>query len=327
MSAPVLNMASRVATRLLPAARQQRLTILIYHRVLPQPDPMRPDEPTVEVFDWQMRVLRHAFNPLSLMEAVEALAAGTLPERAVCVTFDDGYADNETCALPILQKYQIPASVFVSTGFLNGGRMFNDSVIEAVRGFTSDSLDLRDLGLEVYPLVDWPARLRCAEQILHAIKHLEPHERSAVVAQITRDSTALPEDLMMTDAQVRNLADNGVYIGAHTVNHPILASTAAVQARAEIAQSKQQLEELLQRPVQAFAYPNGKPGADYRPEHRDMVGELGFDTALATHWGAAVAASDPLQLPRFTPWDRTQWRFMLRLLLNYRRLDPLLGSS
>ena len=132
---------------------------------------------------------------------------------------------------------------------------------------------------------------------------------------------------MMTDEQVRNLADNGIYIGAHTINHPILASTDDAQARNEIAGSKRQLEAILQRPVEAFAYPNGKPGPDYGVAHRDMVRELGFSVALSTHWGAAVSASDPLQLPRFTPWDRTEGRFMLRLLLNYRQIDPLVQTA
>jgi hypothetical protein len=68
--------------------------------------------------------------------------------------------------------------------------------------------------------------------------------------------------------------------------------------------------------VRLFAYPNGKPGRDYSREHVDMVRELGFEAAVSTAWGVGHAASDPYQLPRFTPWDKTPGRFALRLLHN-----------
>ena len=118
---------------LLRTAGKQRLSILIYHRVLQSPDPLRPGEPIVDEFRQRMNLLRRYFNPLPLVEAIDRLQAGELPERAVCVTFDDGYADNESVALPILKKSGIPATVFVATGFLNGGQMWNDTVIESIR--------------------------------------------------------------------------------------------------------------------------------------------------------------------------------------------------
>ena len=65
-----------------------------------------------------------------------------------------------------------------------------------------------------------------------------------------------------------------------------------------------------------FAYPNGKPGEDYLPRDVALVRELGFDAAVSTAWGASGHGSDPFQLQRFTPWDRTKARFGLRLLRN-----------
>lgn len=304
----------------------QRLSVLIYHRVLPQTDPMRPAEPTVAEFDWQMRLLRAHFNPLPLVDAVERLQAGTLPENAISVTFDDGYADNERHALPVLQKYQIPATVFISTGFLNGGRMWNDSVIEVLRNCAGPELDLRELGLERYNVESPAQRLLAMDAILRAIKHRDPVERLDLVRQIERHASNLPEDLMLTDAQVRSLARANVTIGAHTVNHPILNSLDADRARAEIRESKQHLEALLQKPVEVFAYPNGRPEADYRVEHRDMVSELGFKAAVSTHWGVSTSQSDRLQLPRFTPWDRQELKFACRLLASYRWVDPLVAK-
>lgn len=318
-----LSLVAKLMPVVLGTAGKQRLSILIYHRVLPEPDPMRPDEPTVDVFTRQMRLLRDHFNPLPLLEAVEKMQAGTLPERAVCVTFDDGYADNEMHALPILKSYGIPAAVFVSTGFLNGGRMWNDSVIETLRVVAGDTLDLRDLHLGSFDTTTTAARLAAVERIIGVIKHLHPNDRMALVKQIEARVNGLPNDLMMTDQQVRSLASAGVTIGAHTVSHPILASVPDDIARAEMFDSKCYLEDLIQRDVELFAYPNGKPGTDYTAVHPGMVESLGFKTAVSTHWGVSTNQSDRFQLPRFTPWDRQSAKFAIRLLANYRRIDSL----
>jgi len=306
---------------------RRRLSILIYHRILAQPDPLRPGEPTAAQFDWQMRLLRKYFSPLPLAEAARRLRERSLPDRAVCVTFDDGYADNEQFALPILSKYRVPATVFVSTGFLNGGRMFNDTVIESIRYCKKPLLDLEDLGLGCFRLDSLGDRLNAISRILVTLKYRQTTERDALVAEIEQRSADLPADLMLSDQQVRKLASGGVDIGAHTVHPPILASLDDAIAREEILHSKSHLEKLLQREVVAFAYPNGRPGVDYTDTHRNMVTSLGFATAVATHWGVATTRSDPHQLPRFTPWDRQPTRFALRMLLNYRRADTLPDDS
>lgn len=322
-----VSLAAKLLPLLLNTNGKQRLSILIYHRVVPRIDPMRPNEPTVAQFDWQMRLLRDNFSPLPLVEAVDRLRAGTLPERAVCVTFDDGYADNELYAMPILKKYAVPATVFVSTGFLNGGRMWNDTVIEVCRNFDGNELDLGELGLGCYSLQSYPQRLAAVDNIIQRIRHLDPLARAALVHQIEKRVTALPDDLMLTDAQIQSLARNGVSIGAHTVNHPILCSVSSAIARSEIQDSKSHLEELLQEQIEVFAYPNGRPGVDYNEEHRDMVEALGFKAAVSTHWGVSTRQSDSLQLPRFTPWDRQELKFAIRLLYGYRQVDSLNASA
>jgi len=110
-----------------------RLSILIYHRVLPGPDPLNNWDPTAAEFESQIRALSRFFTPLALGEAVERLRKGTLPAHAACVTFDDGYRDNVDVALPILRRHGVPATFFIATGYLNGGRMWNDTVIESIR--------------------------------------------------------------------------------------------------------------------------------------------------------------------------------------------------
>ena len=89
------------------------------------------------------------FNVIPLLDAVRHSAAGTLPPRAACITFDDGYADNAEVALPILQRHKLHATFFVATGFLNGGRMWNDTIIELVRRAPDGVLDFSAFGLGV----------------------------------------------------------------------------------------------------------------------------------------------------------------------------------
>lgn len=303
---------------LLQTKKKQHVSILTYHRVLPEVDYMRPLEPTVSDFEWQMELLSQHFNPLPLSDALAMLEYGELPERAVCVTFDDGYANNEEFALPILRQFGIPATVFVATDFLNGGRMWNDSVIEVLRIAEGDILDLSGVGLDLYPIGEIGERRKSAGTIIREIKHWPPEKRAAAVESMESMVGALPADMMMSDDQVRSLKGNGIEIGAHTKSHPILSTLDLDLSRQEVVESKQHLEEIIKGEVRYFAYPNGRPGIDYRTEHRDIVEIAGFEAAVSTNWGVVSELSDKWQLPRFTPWDNTPLRFMTRLLLNFR---------
>ncbi len=282
---------------------------------------MFPDEVEATRFDWQMRLLREHCSPIALGDAVHRLQSGALEPRSVAVTFDDGYADNATVALPILQRHGIPATFFVAPAFLEGGRMWNDSIIEAVRRATGPTLDLTDFGGGVAALGPGASLGPVAERIIRAVKHLPPADRASRVAALCeRVGARLPSDLMMTSAQVRTLHDAGMEIGAHTLTHPILRTLTDEQARAEIAGSRDVLQTITGGRVRAFAYPNGRPGDDYTDRDRDLVRSLGFDFALSTTWGVAGPRSDIFQLPRFTPWDRTPGRWLVRLMLAFRRL-------
>jgi len=296
-----------------------RLSILNYHRVHPQIDPINPGEIDVERFTWQMELVANNFNVFTLSEACELLGAGKLPERSLVITFDDGYADNVEIALPILNRYSLKATFFIATGFLDGGRMWNDTVIESFRCFPSGSLDLSEKGLGSYHLDGWSDRHDACSAVIQKIKHLPQPERQELVEWI---ASRAPEgagqgELMMRSEQVRQLHDNGMEIGGHTVTHPILKSIADTQAEDEIAKGRERLEEIISDEVKVFAYPNGKLGQDYLSRHRDMVERQGFKAAVSTEWGVSTSATDRFQLRRFTPWDSTPGRFMLRLIRNY----------
>lgn len=303
-----------------PGGSRGRHQTLIFHRVLAARDPLLPGEPDQADFDALVGMLKRHFTILPLAEAIALRATDQLPRASLSITFDDGYADNATRALPVLTAHGVHATFFVATGFLDGGRMWNDTVIETVRRLPEGTLDLSRLGLGTHPLTD-AQRPAVLHNVITAIKHLPAAKRAEKVAAISDLAKDLPDDLMMRSDQVKAMVAAGMEIGGHTVTHPILTRIDDNQARQEIADGKAHLEALLDQPIRLFAYPNGKPGQDYAPQHASIVRDLGFEAAVTTAPGVMTSASDPFQLPRFTPWDQTHPRFILRLLMNrYGRL-------
>jgi peptidoglycan/xylan/chitin deacetylase (PgdA/CDA1 family) len=319
LSAPqsfLLRLAGSIASGRGP---QASLLVLIFHRVMAQRDALIPSEPDAETFSSIVKLLGQHFNTLRLSDAVHKLATGTLPPRAVCITFDDGYANNCEVALPILAAHKTPATVFVAPGFLNGGRMFNDTIIEALRRAPAE-FDLSTEGLGVFKLGDLASRMRAAGEIILKLKHLNVDQRWDVAERIgSRCGAPLPDDLMMTDEQVRRLHKAGIEIGAHTMTHPILTRIDAQQAQKEIADSKAYLETLIGTPVTTFAYPNGRPMQDYDATHVEIVRASRFEFALSTAWGAATADSDRFQIPRIAPWDASAFRYTARIVRGFRQ--------
>lgn len=313
---------TRILPHMLAVDAGRRLSILVYHRVLPHTDALRPGIPDVATFNWQMELLARHFQPLSLDEALLRLKQDNLPARAVCVTFDDGYADNLIHALPVLQRWRIPATVYVSSGFLDGGRMWNDSVIDSFSHCTQGTVSLLDLGFESLDISSVEKRRQACYDVIARIKHLPPEQRLEEVRSIwsALGSPSLADDLMLTRQQLQELSAAGVEIGNHTVSHPVLSAVDDDTVLQELQGSSQDLEAVIQKAVRHFAYPNGIPEQDFEARHRQMIKELGFVSAVTTQWGVSGAMTDRWSLPRFTPWDQTPQRFAARLIMNMKSL-------
>ncbi len=313
----ILNGLKQIATLTSGPGKQKKLLVLIYHRVLDEPDFMRPGEVDKKVFTWHMELVAKYFNVLPLAEGLEKLKNDRLPARAVCITFDDGYADNYLNALPILQKFNLKATFFIATGYLNGGIMWNDKVIEAIRRITTDNFDLTALGLGQFSVVTQQEKTQTAQCIIKNIKHLDMEKRQRFANQIAASVKGIPTDLMMTDEQLINLYQAGMEIGGHTVTHPIMAKLNEQELEWEIAENKLVLEELLDIQVRFFAYPNGKPEQDYSSTQVQKIKYHNYQAAVSTQWGVADKDTDSFQLPRFTPWDDNPLKFMLRMCRIY----------
>jgi peptidoglycan/xylan/chitin deacetylase (PgdA/CDA1 family) len=292
----------------------------MYHRVLETTDPLLPTEPDAQRFAAEMDVVRSVGSVLPLSEAVERWKIGDLPPRALSITFDDGYANNLTVAARVLKERNLPATVFVATAYVGGGRMWNDTLIEAVR-MAQDHIDLSDVRLPKLAVRSVAEKRAAIQTILGALKYLPPDERSARAEDIAARVGLPPQSLMMSEEQIRQLGSHGIEVGAHTVTHPILKSVPTEQARREIVESRSTLQAIVQAPVTLFAYPNGGPNRDYDARHVELVRAAGYSAAVSTAWGAVRAGTDRYQMPRLLPWDRGPLRYAARLLRVYWEPD------
>lgn len=310
-----------------PAGERSRLSVFYFHRTPAEPDPLLPSEPDARMFDRILGWIGSQFRVLDPLEACDRLYDGTLPSRPAVISFDDGYRDNFTVAFPILQRHRMRAAFFVATGFLDGAMMFNDRVIEAVRRSSAGSITVADP--EGRP-VRLPAgsdieRRQAIDAILHAVKHLQPQLREERVAQLEHEAGTAPQRSdpaakMMDPDQVARLHRAGMRIGGHTRTHPILVKLDDGAARTEIDGGLEDLAGITGERPSLFAYPNGRRETDFDARHVGMLGESGVRFAFTTHPGVATREASKLELPRFTPWDRSKYRFAARAWLNARPL-------
>jgi peptidoglycan/xylan/chitin deacetylase (PgdA/CDA1 family) len=316
--------AQRIRYRFSPG-----VLILLYHRVIELPcDPYR-QAVTPQHFAEHLEVLKKCANVLPFAQAMEALRSGKLPHRAVVITFDDGYADNFYNANPLLERYDIPATVFVTSGYI--GKEYE---------FWWDELERLLLGSEPLPQKlnldvngksyhwelgeattyreeerkrdrtwcvwqqDAPPhpRLRFFREIYKLLQPFSIPEKKSLLEQLSVWIHAGPEGRIThrtLSADELVCLDKGglVEIGAHTVTHPVLSTLSIPNQQSEIQQSKADLENILGRPVRSLAYPHGSQG-DYTKATMAIAQKAGFDYACSTRFNLAWHNADRFQLPR-----------------------------
>lgn len=295
--------------------KENRLCIITYHRILEQEDPLLDSEPDAKSFYWQMKLLAEHFHVLPLSEAIRALQENRLPAKAICITFDDGYRSTHDVALPILQEFNLPATVFVTSAYLGEGNMWNDRIIDAIRQIPDGDFNLQEIEMGVQTIGNIADRKKILKKVNDGCKYLTPVKRLEVVDKLEKlTGNADAPGLMLTREMVLHLSRSGVEIGGHTVTHPILTKLTDDAARLEIIENKATLEQIIGKPITLFAYPNGKVGMDFDQRHMRIAKEAGYHAAFTTAIGAASQKTDLYQVPRSRPWDKTPILFQLRLL-------------
>jgi peptidoglycan/xylan/chitin deacetylase (PgdA/CDA1 family) len=292
--------------------------VIGYHRVAgPDWDPLglavRPDH-----FASQVEVLTNSREIVSLGTLAARHAARERLARFAVLTFDDGYRDFADTALPIMEALGVPATVFVATGFTGQTFWWDDVAALLAPGTERQAtLDISTDGDKPWRFsgLDQPEqRAATARAICNRLACGKETEIRTAIAQLRAWAGSghgpQPDGAAMSRQQLEALARHPlVEIGAHTVSHGCLAQLAPAVQRAEIAQSKAQLEALAGREVSAFSYPNGSYSAD-TPR---LVETLGFACACTSMEGACSSGTDRYRIPRVWAPDAPAPDFRRRL--------------
>jgi peptidoglycan/xylan/chitin deacetylase (PgdA/CDA1 family) len=308
--------------RRLPRRFRTRALILAYHRVAAVPWDPAGLCVSPEHFAEHLAVLCERFAPMSLAELLADLERGTLRRRSVVVTFDDGYADNLLQAKPMLGRFGVPATVFVTTAPLDEERELWWDELE--RALEHAPLPPRRLP-GASPAWELPEAAAPASadrlQLFHAwrdwlMQRSHEERRKALDALLAAAGCGVaprPSHRTLTEEEIAELAaDGAIEVGAHTVTHPMLSLLPPSERRSEMLASKRRLEALLDRPVRSFAHPFGEP-QHFASTAGALLRECGFACACSSVPRPVDADADRFWLPRTTVGDWDGDRFTRRL--------------
>lgn len=321
--------------------------ILLYHRVTEAlPDPWSLAVSPAH-FAEHLEILRVNAHPLPLQALTRAAVSGDLPTGWVVLTFDDGYADTLQNARPALEANDVPATMFLPSGYLDGERAFWWDELTRILlrpGILPEELCLSidgkrykwDLGAAARYTAEaagchrrWKAwepapdrRQSLYLSVYGLLRSITELERADVLSELhgwAGNGTTIggPRHCISADEAV-SLSKQGLFeIGAHTVTHPVLSALHPAKQREEIEGSKLALEKLVNQSVTSFAYPYGGC-SDYTAETVTIVSEAGFERACCTSADCVGPAVDLLQLPRLhvLDWNGDEFAEQLSRWLN-----------
>lgn len=306
-----------------------RAVVLMYHRVLP------PDADTCSTdgivvtpatFARHMAFLARHFRPLSSGQFRACLDAGRMPDRACLVTFDDGWSDNEQFALPVLERFQVPAIVFLATGFVGGSRPFWQEeltrlLVEFYRDRPSDRDVLNQCGLLTGPDATESELRRAARDVVTRLKsasdadvddlryRLSPPDRPA-----SRRTQRYGDDSFLDwDAAHRLASHPLIAVASHAHSHVPLTRLGHHGARRDLRRSLEEFAAHGLPTTETCAYPNG----DHDSDTIAAAAESGFSMAFTTVPGYVGVQDDRLRLCRINVHESataTRPEFLCRLL-------------
>ena len=308
--------AFAVGTRLWPVVPRDRALVLRYHRVAGPPERSGPLSVTAQEFEAQLRFLKRRCHVVHAREIAEAVAENRpLPPRAVAVTFDDGYEDNASQALPLLLDYGVPAAFFVTAGWIGTGKvLWWDRLHDFLRQGAEQRARPEDYdelpkpvatALAAADLRSEAGLARTANNLVAALRSLTlPPERlddlvERIAETVGAGEAAAERYRPMSWDQVRALAESGMEIGSHTMSHALLSTVTVERAYGELEESKHVIEGELGEPVDLVAYPAGA----YSQDVLDLAAEVGYLAGFTTASGPVARGADPFALRRIGVWS------------------------
>ncbi|MEQ8231180.1 MAG: polysaccharide deacetylase family protein [Gammaproteobacteria bacterium] len=290
-------------------AQHAFLPVVRYHAVHDAPDYCPPSiAVSAAQFDREIAYLARNYTIVSMEQAVSCLCEGRpFPRRAVAITFDDGYRDNLTVALPVLQRHRATAMFYVTAGpVIERSRFWVGWLQRAVFGAARARRIADAFDLDMSRLGGDSARARQAlvDTISAHINRAGAAARDAVLARVEQalgGAAAAPDgvDFMLDADDLRALAGAGMEIGSHTVNHAMLTGLDDAEARTELVRSRTLLETALDAPVTHLAYPNGPcDPVNFDARVAALASAAGYRSAVTSRRGALTQGADPYALPR-----------------------------
>jgi peptidoglycan/xylan/chitin deacetylase (PgdA/CDA1 family) len=293
-----------------------RLLVLMYHDILDDarsrdPGELDDESPNAHQFDAHLgEIVRH-FPIVSLAEGVTRLRTGTLPGDAVSITFDDGYRSVYTVALPILEKYRAPATVFLLTDWIDKGTPYwwhrvrdmirQSSVQRLPTGGLRGIVDGNPQAIVEGPF-DTRVRRRLAGMVESTLRDMREEDRAGRIERLEEllfpgGAYAPGERGALTWEQVREMSSCGIDFEAHTCSHINIRHASRDTIERELAGSKRAIETILGFQVTGFAYPYGKDLEAYAEIEMTLKAQ-GFRWACTAERGVNSSATNPYFLRR-----------------------------
>jgi len=280
----------------------------MYHGITMDETPREWTQVSVRAFETQMCFLRDHYRVVSMDTLVDMMDSERLEPNLAAVTFDDGYRSVYELAYPILNQLDIPATVFMTTGFLDGEEgepryMWPDLVGVLLEAAEGETIDLTEFGLSVYELGSSTELHRIHRSVVEQLKFSPMEVKDEVIEFLNASYGSRADHSRHLDHRPMNwdqaralFSDERITPGGHTRTHPILSRLEPGLLRDEIVGGKEDLESRLGTEVRAFAYPNGRR-IDYNRAALDLV-RGSFDYAVTTVEGLNGPGQDRYQLRR-----------------------------
>lgn len=265
------------------------IPVLAYHRVLDVKTSYHFDKDlissSIAAFDMQMKYISKYYLALSMEEYIYYINhPEKLPRKAILVTFDDGFSDNYQYAFPILRKYSVPATFFVTTDFIDSDETIWYERLAYFFNVTKvDKLEFSDYSIDIYD----NDKFSSYQKFIEHLKLLPNHTRIAMLDGLYEKygdpyTSVQTESILsqsMSWEQLMEMQSCNMDIESHTVTHPVLSTLNKQELKLELSRSKQIIEKKLNKKVKSIAYPVGQ-GESFSDEVIRETIESGYEIAF-----------------------------------------------
>ena len=291
---------------------KSQVAILMYHRVGPKTDDWSFEPLSLQSFEKQIVYFCRNYEVISVDQLVNYIQLRkSLPEKAVAITFDDGYKDNYLYAYPMIKKYHVPATIFITTGHIGTGKLFWWDLVNYV--IQHSNVNPLNLGKEgCYLIQSETEKIHSNFIICEKMKKMPENEKNFLIKRLIGISNIknIPSEvgnqLILSWDEIKEMSSEGINFGAHSISHPVLTNMPLEQAKFEIIQSKKDIEKQLGRETIGFSYPDG----NFNSTISKYIQESGFSWAVSTFPNKLLSSTDiPYELSRLSvPRDSSKFK-------------------